>query len=447
MNTLPPKPSTSFVSPQLPQKPQTTTAATESPFPASSSSSQLICKICSKPSKYTCPGCSTRTCSLPCSTAHKKQTGCSGERNKAAYVPMNQYGWGTMMNDYTFLEGMARQVSDWGNEIVRGGYMAGGGDRGRGGTSRGRGRGGQHSGGPPRTKRDILKMQLEARDIDVDLLPVGMERRKANQSIWDFKNQTAMLTIEFKFHKPRDPLAPSSTPLEPPFVVLTHRNDLKTPLITLLRTSIEQRSNSKKDASNLEWARRLVFPEVDDAESFSNPTCVMAAQINPRDPQWRNAIKKKAYYGLDASQTLGTVLRHTHFVEYPTIEVWAEFQGTIVDAQQGTVTVEEEAQPKRRKLNAKAGKQKMKGLLGDYGSDEEHEEEGEKKNALSTLDNYAESDEDNDEQALELQGSDEEGIDAEVDPAVLLELMKHVQSRASWDEEVVDWDDDDGPEE
>ncbi|KAF9057418.1 hypothetical protein BJ165DRAFT_1411690 [Panaeolus papilionaceus] len=416
-----------------------------------------VCKICSNPSKYTCPGCSTRTCSLPCSKVHKSQTGCSGERNKAAYVPMNQYSWGTMMNDYTFLEGVSRQVGEWGNEIMRGGYAAGGAagaDRGRGGAGRGRGRGrgGQGASGPPRTKRDILKMQLDAQDIDVDLLPVGMERRKVNQSIWDFKNQTAMLTLEFKFQKPRDPLAPSSTPLDPPYVVLTHRNDIKTPLITLLRANIEQRSNSKKDAASLEWVKRLIFPEVEDAESFTNPTCVMAARINPLDPRWRNATNKKAYYGLDASQPLGTVLRHTHFVEYPTIEVWSEFQGTIVDAQQGTVTREEEPQPKRRKLNPKAAKQKIEGLLGGYGSDDEDDEDEEKQNALSTLDNYAESDEDveRDEKQVELGGSDDEGLEQEVDAAILLELMKHVQSRESWldkDEELVDWDDDDGPEE
>ena len=93
-----------------------------------------------------------------------------------------------MMNDYVFLEDAGRRIGDWGKEIVRGGYGLRGSDdargRGRGGDAKsrrgyGRGRGG--------TKRDLLKMQLEARDIDMDLLPVGMERRKMNQSSWDYK--------------------------------------------------------------------------------------------------------------------------------------------------------------------------------------------------------------------------------------------------------------------
>ena len=143
--------------------------------------STLLCSNChSKNAKYTCPGCTTHTCSLACSTSHKSQTGCTGQRNKVGYVPMNEYGWGKMMDDYVFLEDISRKVGDWGREIVRGGYSFGNGD------NRGRGRGGG-GGGSGRTKRDVLKLQLEVRDIDMDLLPIGMEKRKVNQSSWDFK--------------------------------------------------------------------------------------------------------------------------------------------------------------------------------------------------------------------------------------------------------------------
>jgi hypothetical protein len=93
---------------------------------------------------------------------------------------MNEYGWGTMMNDYVFLEDMGRKVNEWGRDIARGGLQV----RGRAGYhARGRGRGS----GAGQTKRDTLKMQLELRDIDMELLPIGMERRKHNQSSWDTK--------------------------------------------------------------------------------------------------------------------------------------------------------------------------------------------------------------------------------------------------------------------
>lgn len=43
-----------------------------------------------------------------------------------------------------------------------------------------------------RTKRDVLKMELDFLDIEMDLLPVGMERRTLNQSSWDLKCVTGL---------------------------------------------------------------------------------------------------------------------------------------------------------------------------------------------------------------------------------------------------------------
>ena len=78
---------------------------------------------------------------------------------------MNKYGWGTMMNDYTYLEDIGRHVTDWGREIGRGGL----------------------ANAEKRTKRDILRTQLDELGINLELLPNGMQRRKLNQSYWDFK--------------------------------------------------------------------------------------------------------------------------------------------------------------------------------------------------------------------------------------------------------------------
>ena len=63
---------------------------------------EIICQECkAKPSKYKCPGCSIRSCSLPCVKAHKDRTACTGKRNQTQFVPMSQ------MDDNLLLSGNA----------------------------------------------------------------------------------------------------------------------------------------------------------------------------------------------------------------------------------------------------------------------------------------------------------------------------------------------------
>ncbi|CAL1700908.1 unnamed protein product [Somion occarium] len=382
-----------------------------SPTDGSSTASQSpICAICTKTAAvYTCPRCSTRTCSLACSQTHKTQgEGCSGVRNKAAYVPMNQYGYMALMDDYVFLEDVGRKVGDWGKEIVQGGYTSTtDGNRGRGRDLRGRGRGrGRETaivhGNPIRNKRDTLKMELDFRDIEMDMLPVGMERRTLNQSTWDFKNKTALLTIEFIFHPPPNPY-PSSAP-EQPFTLLTHRNRFEDSILTCVQSKLAERGKSKKEKPIPVWVIDLIAPNPDDVEAFTNPTCVMPTKVDPlASLQSRPTILRpghivrEGYYKLEPTESLEKVLRHKQFVEYPTIEIWEDgsFNGTVVDDRGAVMhNSEDERKPKRRKLGVREGRKAINGLLGGYGSeDEEEEDEKEERNVMGLLAGYTGSDE------------------------------------------------------
>lgn len=381
---------------------------------------------------------------------------------------MNQYGWGTMMNDFVFLEDLGRKVSDWGKEIVKGGLdhgaNPGGRGRGRGMLAQGRGRGGMARGGPSRTKRDILKIQLDIRDIDMELLPNGMEKRKLNQSIWDFKcviyhvleyykiftafisfslrrKQTAFLTIEFKVHPPRDPAAPSAQPLDPPIKLLAHRNSIDTPILPLLQAYVTQRSKSKHPYPT--WLSSLLFPDPDDPESFSPPDFVMRARMDPEYLARNRGNVEAGYYKLEHSETLLSALRGTHFVEFPVVEVWGKFHGTIVTPE-GDVTKEGERRPKRRRVNAKASKKAMNSLLGGYGTESECDDsDGPAPNIMNALGEYDGS-EDEDTQ-LGVDEEMDEGMD--IDAAAVLELIKQARSenpmRTDSDDDNVDWGDSD----
>ncbi|KAL2478846.1 HIT-type Zinc finger family protein [Forsythia ovata] len=64
------------------------------------------CKI--NPSKYKCPGCSIRSCSLPCVKAHKQRIGCTGKRPLTNFVPLSQFDDTILLSDYNLLEDVKR---------------------------------------------------------------------------------------------------------------------------------------------------------------------------------------------------------------------------------------------------------------------------------------------------------------------------------------------------
>merc|ERR1712188_318139 len=62
------------------------------------------CEVClEEPSRYTCPACKMRTCSLDCVVEHKHKTKCSGERSKTGFVGRNDFSNIHLLNDYRFL--------------------------------------------------------------------------------------------------------------------------------------------------------------------------------------------------------------------------------------------------------------------------------------------------------------------------------------------------------
>ena len=259
------------------------------------------------------------------------------------------------------------------------------------------------------------------------------------------------LTIEFVFHKPKDPLAPSSRPADPPYRLYTHKNDIRNSLISLIRSKLQGPDvKSKRREAYPAWIKSLVFPDNQDPEAFTNPQCVMAACLDPLVSKRLRLPSRNVYCSLDCTQPVETLLHHMHFVEFPTIEVWEEFEGTVVDIQ-GVVQQEEQRPPKRRKLNHRAGKKAIQGLLDGYGSsDEEVREESQK--ILATLEQYAGSEDEElgpglkEDNGTGPDDDENDGVNEEADPRVLLELIRNLREREiAWTfekDDAVDWGDD-----
>ncbi|KIJ70326.1 hypothetical protein HYDPIDRAFT_23441 [Hydnomerulius pinastri MD-312] len=380
-----------------------------------------------------------------------------------------------MLRDYCYLEDVGRKVGEWGDEIVRGGYGMENSGRGKDIRGRGgRGRGapnGRRKAGAGRSKRDILKAYLETLDIDVDLLPNGMERRNLNQSTFDQKSKSPLLTIEFKLYPPTTATSASSPP-PPSHTVLSHRNQLTATLLTALQRHISwtpSKTQKLKEAALPDWLPPLVNPHPDDPEGFNPPHCYIYAHVDVPQAIYPGVVptttKGTYYHKLDPALNLSELLRNTHFVEFPTIHVFdpdaSSFQGTVVDKAGSIARFSEDERDgeravKRRKLSQNAGRKAIAGLVGGYGSESgsqsEEDTEINKTNGLVMLGGYSGSDDDekvrsgteayhmeDESRALDDVDSSSDVEDTPLDPVVLLELVKQAQGAA--DEDAVDWGD------
>jgi hypothetical protein len=140
------------------------------------SSETLLCEICSEvPSKYTCPACRRKTCSLGCVTQHKERFSCSGKRDVTAFVKRGDLSYDTLVSDYKFLEEIQR-IEDVSKRTQ-----------------------------PPTPRRQLPKQlknlvhQAKARGVALRLMSPGMKRRRNNSTRFDFKTKTMYWRVQWKF--------------------------------------------------------------------------------------------------------------------------------------------------------------------------------------------------------------------------------------------------------
>lgn len=147
----------------------------------SKSSRSGLCEECKKEaSKYKCPGCCLRTCSLPCVNAHKQRTGCSGKRNLTCFVPLSQFDDRLLLSDYNLLE-ETKRVAESARRI----------------------RFKLCSRYPPHFKLPFplrnLRSAAYSRRTKLLFLPSGMSKRETNQTRLHQRKYISW-TIEWRFH-------------------------------------------------------------------------------------------------------------------------------------------------------------------------------------------------------------------------------------------------------
>lgn len=140
------------------------------------------CSICHlNPIKYTCPRCSTHTCSLTCVRKHKQWTQCSGIRDPAEYRKRTELATASSIDkDFNFITSVERTLSraettnsDRGIDLVPARFA-------------------RHADHRPR-----LEVVIENRGVKVVRAPKGLSRNKNNKTSWASNVKAVMWTVEW----------------------------------------------------------------------------------------------------------------------------------------------------------------------------------------------------------------------------------------------------------
>ncbi|XP_057793923.1 uncharacterized protein LOC131010429 [Salvia miltiorrhiza] len=155
----------------------------EKPEQLSASDNKSVPNLCEEcninASKYKCPGCSRRTCSLTCVNSHKQRTACSGRRPLTNFIPISQFDDNQLVSDYNMLEDVKR-VADSAQRmrVTVCGYS--------------------HFRLPYPLKN--LRGAAASRRTKLLFLANGMSKREKNKTYYNHMKKFISWTVEWRFH-------------------------------------------------------------------------------------------------------------------------------------------------------------------------------------------------------------------------------------------------------
>ncbi|KAH9812033.1 hypothetical protein DFH28DRAFT_979861 [Melampsora americana] len=277
---------------------------------AASSSSNLTipdrlqnCKVCNQEkSIYTCPACSIKTCSLNCSNQHKQTQNCNGKRNRVNHIPINKYTWGTLMQDYSYLEEVNRVLDST------------------------RKSSGSIDGSRLNSKRDGLVKNAAKESVRLVLMAEGMSRRKLNTTTFNHKKRCMQWTVEIIFRCKTSTKDDHNLSRH-----ISHQVLSSTSLIDLLTQSLGSKKLKVDQSFREDLLNHLSKPNSHDQTSETQNPFVLALLLDPSttSPNLETSTNttpashsKRHYHLLEPETTLSDALSGSTIVEWPMIEVW-----------------------------------------------------------------------------------------------------------------------------
>ncbi|XP_053178773.1 box C/D snoRNA protein 1 isoform X2 [Scomber japonicus] len=290
------------------------------------------CSVCgSEEAKYRCPACLTHSCSLLCVKKHKGESGCSGVRNKTAFVTLSLFDEMTLLNDYRFLEDTGR-FADGANRdnLIR----------------------------TPRSTLKTKKLAASARKMNITLrfLPITFTKSKENSTFFFTKEKQFMWHLKLIFPQSNTEFSQRRVP------------DGKT-LEQILTPYIHP---TESDPVARQKLKMYVHASFDHVKVFMKA-----------EGRKANSVR---YHNLDIQKSLRDNLSYKTLIEYPVLHVvlkdyWKDYPlkgpGSRIpggtDIWTGTSETSPETEPpQEKKAKKEAGKEELEeGELTDSSDEEE----------------------------------------------------------------------------
>jgi hypothetical protein len=352
-----------------------------------------LCRICNtNPPKYTCPRCSLRTCSLPCTKRHKVWSSCSGIRDPTVYVPRSKLATPAGIDhDYNFISSIERNLERSEKIVIEEKkLLAARGQRAEERDSRRKV--GKRDTWVQAKKGDIhVHRAIEETGVMIDRAPRGMSRQVANGTTWNKREKALNWQVEWiqdgevKMSKILE-TKPISAGWEDALEE-ERRRALSAPERRAEKKRKDEESSDKEmDDSGPSKRRKGESGDI-PSDDVSQHLTMLASALRLQDPStgaWSmspppslppkpskyafyllkphtSPQKPKVLIPLSHHEPLRTLLSNQVILEFPTIYVFADVPGHI---KQGQFMLEDEylgSQPK------------SKANLVDYGSGSEEE--------------------------------------------------------------------------
>jgi len=270
----------------------------------------VACETCgAAPSKYTCPGCGTKTCGLACVKRHKSERGCDGKRSRTTFVDVRAFTDADIVRDYRFLEEVGAEgerAKRWrptfGDE-AEAEASGGGGGRGRG---RGRGgRGGRANEAMHRERRvmDALRAKCAERGVALRFMANGMARRRTNTTYHHRKRDVVRWRVEWAFHIDGERIVRIDDVVDE----TTALRDVYAAHVKAMTLAVENKASMAP----------FRLSTLDAAEKDKDEDAAFRVLLEKFD----TCANAKRWYAVDLDRDLASALTGTTVLEFPTFHV------------------------------------------------------------------------------------------------------------------------------